>query len=152
MGGTTSFVLLISNETRLCKSSLHMAELQGMLTFFFFMAWSYAPCKARFFSLTVMFNFPSSSNSSTCRWMAARNVAEEQVSKEPGRWQGTSAFPVLTSLSSSFRALGSLFILWASRRNFLSFLFLAISFALCTIHTRRQCAIRILKSSWTEFH
>ncbi len=35
-------------------------------TFFFLMAWSYAPCKARFFSLTVMFSFPSSSRSNTC--------------------------------------------------------------------------------------
>ena len=36
-----------------------------------------------------------------------------------------------TSFNSSFRAFGSLFILCASRRNFLSFLFLAISFARC---------------------
>ena len=35
-------------------------------TFFFLMAWSYAPCKARFFSLTVMFSLPSSSRSNTC--------------------------------------------------------------------------------------
>ena len=37
----------------------------------------------------------------------------------------------LASFNSSFRAFGSLFILCASRRNFLSFLFLAISFARC---------------------
>ena len=38
---------------------------------------------------------------------------------------------IFTSFNSSFRAFGSLFILCASRRNFLSFLFLAISFARC---------------------
>lgn len=103
------------------------------LTFFFLRARSYAPCSARFLSLTVRLSFPSSSSSSTytmeltwhtaAAWHAFLVIHGVQL-------LGYVGLP-FTSFSSSFSASGSLFIFEASLWNLRSFLLRAISFALC---------------------